>query len=93
MGGFWRDLKQSFRSLRRDPGFSAIVILTLALGIGGNTAVFSVAEATFFGRLPFADSDRVLRLQASYRRPDGSKTPDAIVITHYNDQQHKTDSQ
>ncbi len=84
MEAFWRDLKHSCRSLRRDPGFSAVVILTLALGIGGNTAILGVAQATFFGRLPFADSGRILRLQASYRRPDGSVSRVTIRSREFN---------
>jgi putative ABC transport system permease protein len=93
MEAFWRDLKQSFRSLRMDPGLSVIVILTLALGIGGNAAILGVAEATFFGRLPFPGSDRILRLQASYRRPDGSVSRVTIRSREFNVLREMTASQ
>ena len=54
----WRDLRFSFRSLRQSPGFALTAILTLAFGIGANTAVFSVMNAVLLKSLPVADPDR-----------------------------------
>ena len=53
-------IKYAFRSLRKQPGFSAVVILTLALGIGANAAMYTVIDAALFRPLPFEDPDRVM---------------------------------
>lgn len=57
------DLRFAFRQLLKDPGFTALAVLTLALGIGANTVVFSVANAVLFRPLGFAEADRLIWLQ------------------------------
>lgn len=60
MGSLVSELRFSFRSLRRSPGFVATVVLTLALGTGANTCMFSVIDAILLQSLPFKDPDRLV---------------------------------
>ena len=65
-----QDLRFAARTLRRSPGFAAVTILTLGLGIGANTAIFSIVNAVLIERLPFRDPDRIMVVwEESARRP------------------------
>ena len=57
-----RDARYAARSLRRSPGYAIVVVLTLALGIAANTAIFSVANSVIFRQLPFRDPSRLMVL-------------------------------
>lgn len=65
LGNLWQDLRFGLRLIRKNPGFSAVVVLTLAIGIGANTAIFSVVNAVMLKSLPFKDPDRLVRLNES----------------------------
>jgi putative ABC transport system permease protein len=63
MDSLWQDLRYALRGLRNQPGFAALAVLTLALGIGATTTMYSVIYNVLFDPFPYKESERVVTFQ------------------------------
>src|SRR6185295_17957648 len=81
---FRHDLRYGTRLLAKNPGVSLIAIVTLALGIGANTAIFSVVNAFILRPLPYGDPDRLVMVDSQYR---GNST--GVSFADYEDWQRQ----
>ena len=68
LDGIVQDVRYAARALRRQPAFAAVAVLTLALGIGANTAVFSLVNGILLRPLPYPEPDRLIAITGTYPR-------------------------
>jgi putative ABC transport system permease protein len=82
------DLRFALRQLRKSPGFTSLAIITLAIGIGMNTAIFSLIQDLFLRGLPFSEPERVVRIYGQAKERDLKQMPFSVPkFWHYRDGQ------
>jgi putative ABC transport system permease protein len=84
-----QDLRYALRMLRKSPGFTAVAVITLALGIGANTAIFSVVNAVLIRPLPYPNANRLVMIWER-RLPDGEPQNPTSPATFLNWKEHAT---
>jgi putative ABC transport system permease protein len=85
LAAFVQDLRGALRLARRTPGVTVAAVLALALGIGANTAIFSVVDGVLLRPLPFPDSQALYRVFMGNTRTPGSKIDDPLSLPQYQD--------
>ena len=81
-----RDVRYGIRTLLRSPGFTVVAVVSLALGIGANTTIFSVANAALYRSLPFDDPDRLVVIHERSTRRDSQRLPTLSTMIEWQEQ-------
>ena len=87
MPNSFQDLRYSFRTLRKSPGYACVAILTLALGIGANTAIFSFVDRMLLKPLPYPDAGRIVRV---LEKPPGGQRNGISTLNYLDWQKENT---
>src|SRR5712692_4439235 len=91
MQTIWQDLRYGLRGLRRQPAFAILAVLTLALGIGAVTTIFSVIQNVLLDPFPYTDAHRVVTIQihdVTNNRPGGRSGFQVPEFLEYQEQNH-----
>src|SRR5260370_38490582 len=72
MSGIFHDLRYTLRQLRKSPGFTAVAVVTLALGIGATTAIYTVLYATVLAPMPYPNAEQLVMV---WSKLDGGRNP------------------